>query len=208
MSWSIITKRSAAVRQLETAIRMYFNEEDPVAIHTLAWAAYGIIEGINNGRRGPRMWFTDEMYRFVPPAKLKSFKTAMHNHKNFFKHGCRDPETELEFNTDVTDVILFEACDKYIKLTEDPVPSFVVMLVWYCMEPNKKLFNPHPVVTRFFDALPRNVLKLDRKRYFDLVLPLAVDYFENSKVQARGAVPATTVGSKQPPVHGDVEAFQ
>jgi hypothetical protein len=201
MSWFVVNKRDAARRQLENAVHMYFDGGDPIVIHTLALAAYGIIEGINNGRRGPKMYFTDEMYRFVSPAKRKSFETAMHNHRNFFKHGCKSPDATLDFNTDVTDVVLFEACDKYIKLTEDFVPSLVAMLVWYCVE-GKKLVNPHPRVSKFLDDLPRNVLKVDRKKCFDLVLPLAVKYFENSRSQAPGvasvAAPLASVSTQSP----------
>jgi len=39
-----ISKLDAAKRQLETAIRLYFNEADPVSVHTLAGAAHTISE--------------------------------------------------------------------------------------------------------------------------------------------------------------------
>lgn len=45
-----ITKLEAARRQLCTAIRMYFAEEDELAIHTVASAAYGIIRDLKEQR--------------------------------------------------------------------------------------------------------------------------------------------------------------
>ncbi len=45
-----ITKLSAAQRQLRAAIRMFFAEEDELAIHTVASAAYGLIKDLKRKR--------------------------------------------------------------------------------------------------------------------------------------------------------------
>jgi hypothetical protein len=48
----IVSKLDAARRQLQTAIQLWFEERDPVAIHALAYAAYEIIHAISK-RRNP-----------------------------------------------------------------------------------------------------------------------------------------------------------
>ena len=45
-----VTKLAAAKRQLQAAIRMYFLEEDELAIHTVASAAYGLLKDLKCDR--------------------------------------------------------------------------------------------------------------------------------------------------------------
>jgi hypothetical protein len=45
-----IGKLDAARRQLQTAIALWFDERDPVAIHTLSVAAYEIVHTISKQR--------------------------------------------------------------------------------------------------------------------------------------------------------------
>jgi hypothetical protein len=47
-----VNKLEAARRQLETAITLYFAEDDEVSIATLAGAAYGLIRDINEKQTG------------------------------------------------------------------------------------------------------------------------------------------------------------
>ena len=49
-----LTKLDAARRQLETAVRLYFHEGDPVSTHTLAAAAYNVLRALNKRQGGPR----------------------------------------------------------------------------------------------------------------------------------------------------------
>lgn len=45
-----ITKLAAAKRQLQAAIRLFFFEEDELAIHTVASAAYGLLKDLKRNR--------------------------------------------------------------------------------------------------------------------------------------------------------------
>ena len=51
-----VTEIDAARRQLETAVVLYFREEDPVSIHTLACAAYEILLSLNRASNGAPTW--------------------------------------------------------------------------------------------------------------------------------------------------------
>jgi hypothetical protein len=46
-----LSKLDAALRQLETAVTLYFHSSDPISIHTLTAAAYNVLQGI---KRSPR----------------------------------------------------------------------------------------------------------------------------------------------------------
>jgi hypothetical protein len=45
-----VTKLSAAKRQLQAAIRMHFQSEDELAVHTVASAVYGLLKDIKSSR--------------------------------------------------------------------------------------------------------------------------------------------------------------
>ena len=42
----VIAKLDAAKRQLQTAIALFFDDGDPISIHTLACAAYDVIDDV------------------------------------------------------------------------------------------------------------------------------------------------------------------
>ena len=55
-----ISKIAAAQRQLDAAIRMFFQREDELAIHTVAAAAFQILRDVTKGRGGH---FTSEVFQ-------------------------------------------------------------------------------------------------------------------------------------------------
>lgn len=45
-----ITKLDAARRQLKTAIRLWFSDDDPVSIYALTYAAHEVLHDLHRGR--------------------------------------------------------------------------------------------------------------------------------------------------------------
>jgi hypothetical protein len=64
-----ISKADAAQRQLDTAIELYFAESDPVAIHTLAAAAYELIRALRERKGLP-----DEIADAIIPGREAEFR--------------------------------------------------------------------------------------------------------------------------------------
>jgi argininosuccinate synthase len=67
MTSIIVTKIEAARRQLNTAIELWFNDGDPVSIHTLASSAHQIIHDLNRRNKGPDL-FLDTIFIKEEPA--------------------------------------------------------------------------------------------------------------------------------------------
>ena len=92
---------SAAIRQLQTAIRLWFQEEDEISIHALAYAAYEIVHVISKKHNKYRIFLvfdTDmvkEEFRAEWNKKLKI-------NANFFKHAKNDAEASIEFMPSLT----------------------------------------------------------------------------------------------------------
>ena len=80
-----MTKLEAARRQLDCAIRLYLNEEDLAAVHTLTWAALTILRDLTvaTGRDGRSRAFGS--------VGLDIDRRAA----NFLKHANKDPEASL-----------------------------------------------------------------------------------------------------------------
>ena len=96
-----VTKLDAALRQLNTAITLWFRDGDEVAIHTLAAASHQIVYDIVRKKNGPDLLydsiiFKDE-YRKHAVAILKA-------PQNFFKHADSDPTGEIEFSADLAEL--------------------------------------------------------------------------------------------------------
>lgn len=84
-----ISKLDAAKRQLETAIRLYFNSADPVSIHTLACAAHSIISDLNKKYKGKPMIMSDfgikDEYKNMVKKRCESIKTFSNTLKKITK---------------------------------------------------------------------------------------------------------------------------
>jgi hypothetical protein len=88
------TKIEAAKRQLDAGVRMLFAKEDALAVHTLAFAAYGLLADLSKGV-GP----TDTLRRLEADAGLREGKEFWDDLKrlaNFLKHADRDPAEVIQ----------------------------------------------------------------------------------------------------------------
>jgi hypothetical protein len=93
-----VTKLDAAKRQLRTALRLWFDDGDPVSIHTLLAAAHEIIHTLYR-RKGLRdLLFDSDLIKDEFRSKwAKSMKAA----PTFFKHAQHDPDSSIEFNPEI-----------------------------------------------------------------------------------------------------------
>jgi hypothetical protein len=103
-----ISKLEAARRQLRTAITLWFTGGDPVAIHTLAFAAYEILHAISEKRDPNRVdlifdsaWIKDEHRR--------DWNQVIRKDANFFKHADRDGDSVIEFKPQSSDIFMLFA---------------------------------------------------------------------------------------------------
>lgn len=97
-----IKKIDAAIRQLDTAIELWFNEGDEVAIHTLACSAHQIIHDINRHKKGANLLFDNDR---INDKYRSDFIRHFKKHYNFFKHANHDPDPEeiIEFTPILTE---------------------------------------------------------------------------------------------------------
>ena len=111
----IVTKEEAATVQLDTAIKLYFEDRDLISAHTLASASMGIIDGLYKNDRNtilskqfdgaddPRevtlkFGMRDEWDFLAKPEHKNELFQILNASQNFFKHADKDPGATHEFN--------------------------------------------------------------------------------------------------------------
>ncbi len=164
-----ISKIDAARRQLDTAVRLYFSEADPVSIHGLTAAAHGLLGDINkvNGR-APML--TESLLQHVRPDQLIEATRVLRAAANFFKHADRDPQDIHIFNPGQTEVLLFDACFKYKELTNELVPCLGVYQAWFWLGPGAGLVDVSQ--TKTIDKARAAFPGATRATFFAQVLPM------------------------------------
>ena len=161
-----VSKLDAAKRQLECAISLYFNEKDPVSIHTLTSASYNILRSLNKGR----VWMSqDYLHEHIVPGKEKFARELFRKPENFFKHADRDPEEILDFNPDGTEIPLFEACQVYRGLTGEAPEKMVAYNIWFKAKYDR-VFIYTPEERANMDRARDSMHNLSRRTYFEMML--------------------------------------
>lgn len=167
-----VSKLDAAKRQLETFIRLYFSSGDPVAMHTLAAAAFNVIRDLNK-KRGGAPTIQEKLFDNVRPEHHKSLREKLAEAQNFFKHADRDHDATLEFNPEFAKLIAMDACSKYTELTGESPPLFQIFNGWM-MITNQEIFVI-PVEQRFKLAdVAKTFLPTGKAAYFADMLPVVM----------------------------------
>jgi len=101
-----------AVKQLESAIWMYAYNNDEVAVHTIAAAAFELLT-----RRLKLINFMNDMKKSIKPEKTKEFMLLWNKPYNFFKHGehARKAIDEIVYDDGTVELILYIAAEANLK---------------------------------------------------------------------------------------------
>ena len=132
-----ISKIEAAFRQLRTAVLLFFSDQDPVAVHTLAAAAHEILRQLAERKGIPVGLAPAEMVAVLPGMTPEEAKAALSVTAGFFKHAGRDPNDSIHFQPEINDHFLYEAVCLYEELTSRHHPEFEHLKMIVTMR------NPH-----------------------------------------------------------------
>lgn len=124
-----VNKIEAARRQIETAIKLLFDNCDPVSVHTLAAAGGRILRDICNQKKTP----LDQAFKaMIRPGKEKEFLAAVNMPANFFKHADKDADAILEnVDEEINELVLFWACGHYSDLGYSLTPPMATLWTWF-----------------------------------------------------------------------------
>ena len=153
MDWQTtikISKLDAARRQIDTAVRLYFDYGDPVSIHTLAAAGFEILRDLD--KHGPKTGtFYEDMAQYFRPEYHKVVIDTLRKAQNFFKHADLDPEAVLEFSVAEPEFLLVGACSKFRDFGGYRSAELGAFVIWSVMQnPDMISFEtPAPIPAEF-----------------------------------------------------------
>jgi len=126
-----ITKLDAGISQLKEAIYLFFERRDPIAVHTVAGAASNLLFNLGEHEK------VDSPVRGNPHVRedkkaLWIFK--INEAQSFFKHADRDPDTDFEFDSWITEILIFEGCFLVEALTGEMFPEAKFFTMWFSVK--------------------------------------------------------------------------
>lgn len=166
----IVSKLDAAKRQLDTAIRLYFHSDDPVSIHTLASASFGLLSDLAKGLSIDAPHFRQTVIDSVPDDLKKVYNFHSRKHQNFFKHADKDHETNISFNPEASDWVFIDAIQIYRKITAKNPPLYQLFDVWFQYHHRHLLLPEYQGQREAFDSHAHHFR--DRISYYKEMLPM------------------------------------
>ncbi|WP_447875179.1 hypothetical protein [Serratia fonticola] len=124
----VLSKIDVAERQLMQAIRLFFREEDPVSIRTLAEAAGQVFADI--GKKEGIKGLVRDLDRIYPEYH-RQWITAVFASRNFFKHADKDSSELHEFKVATNDLAILDALCMCNSLKKEWTVETVTYWHWF-----------------------------------------------------------------------------
>jgi hypothetical protein len=130
MAWevTVVTKREAAVRQLNQSIRLFFRRGDMLAVHTLTGAAFQLLADIGKISGVVSRFRSTELIR---PDRMTEWIRALNSTQNFLKHAASDPEATHRYAEEGTILFLYEAVELAGRVISDDSRERLAFRLWF-----------------------------------------------------------------------------
>ena len=122
----VLSKTEVGKRQLDSAIRMFFFDFDPVSTHTVTAAAYDVIRGLCH-YQGKNISVKDS--QLIKEEDRGEYIKKVNIPQNFFKHSDKDPNGKLLFKPKGSAVFILDAIIQYNSLEKNLTHPMKVFLV-------------------------------------------------------------------------------
>jgi hypothetical protein len=165
----VVSKIDAAKRQLETVIRLYFSDGDPVPIHTLTAAAYNILRDVTVQRGADSMLIKGKLLEYVRPEYKNTIIAKTNEAENFFKHANRDHGATLDFNPETSELMIIDACSQYKKLTGEEPRLFVIYRIWFTVN-NPDVFIFSDEFKKAMGTNAASIVQMGRVEFFKMAV--------------------------------------
>ncbi|QSZ60586.1 hypothetical protein [Rhizobium sp. ZX09] len=115
-----LNRQEICEREINSAIRLFLIDEDPISAHVLASAATAIMEILGRGRAGVGLNSVREMLKAaeVPPDLENEAFAGLQHPYNFLKHSSSDLAVGNDFSVDYIVMTIYGAAHSYKLLFE------------------------------------------------------------------------------------------
>jgi len=166
-----VSKLDVGKRQLETAIKLFLTDADPISIHTLSAAAQEVFNCLLKKQGSGVSFIEKSIKEFVEPGKQEEIKKHFASSKNFFKHANNDSDGVHKFYFKLTEWFLWDTCNMYKSLTGESPELVSVFLIWF-YSAHRDVLITDLAKQQLFDKLLKSFsLTSDNKSKFLELLP-------------------------------------
>ena len=134
MTKNILTKMGVAERQLNEAIRMFFEERDPVSVYTLTAASHEVLRDLLSGGSHEDFASLIKDSPGIPKENRRHWIRAVNTYQNFFKHAKTDANESIKFDSDVLPVFLFDSVHMLNRLINGWFFEGTIFFTWYMLK--------------------------------------------------------------------------
>jgi len=159
----MITKIDAAERQLNTAIRLFFENRDHLSSYALAVASREVTDSVIQSRYSElhhrelvrvgdplkvHLSYREVTKERIKPEFYRDFLRLEHKWQNFLKHADCDPDAEIElFTTKQLALVIIFAIKNYVLLTQHWTTEMATFFAWFVIaEPQLVDSSPEDVM--------------------------------------------------------------
>ena len=145
---------------------MFFEERDPIALHTVVAAAHQILTDLGK-KKGVASALKDNAY--LNEKQRRELRSNVLKAPNFFKHADRDPEATLEFNPETTPFLIFDAILMYGLLSDSILAQAPIFLGWFYVNCPEAVEDDsgHPLLREMFKSAREMRLAFDNSSLTD-----------------------------------------
>ena len=152
----MITKLDAAERQLNTAIRLFFENRDHLSSYALTAASCEITDDLIEKQNGEvfkrelarlgdptkvRLSFRDEFCNLIKPEHYKEALKLLRQWQNFLKHADSDPDCQMDdLRPESLALNIMFACWNFRLLTNRITEEMRKFAIWF--------YSAHPEYTK------------------------------------------------------------
>lgn len=140
-----VTRRDALVRQLDTAILLWFLERDPLSIHLIVGAAYTCLCDL--GKKTGK----------APVAKELVGETRFTTVYDWLRHAASDPNDVVDFPYRANELMLWDTLISFEKIFSGRSPYMMTFQAYFCLH----LVPENPKFRKGADAFLPNELSVE-----------------------------------------------
>lgn len=136
-----VSKKEAAIRQLNVAIRLWFGDEDPISIHTLAHSSHEILHRLYRNAGHSNLMFDSSEIPSDPKA-AREYIALLKDPSRYFKHANVGEEIDgaFSFNPGLNYLYMMMSVIALQKLGEEMSDLQFALLCWSALK-HPKLFS-------------------------------------------------------------------
>jgi hypothetical protein len=148
---------------------LWFHDADPISAHSLAYAAYTVIDDVTKARNPnrPALLFDSPL---LSDSDRKLINRVFRKAANFCKHADRDPFDKLDFSPDETRILLCFAIYALECERQTLAAELIVFQTWLIMNnPRLRSQEGRKVFSDRFLIDYAETLTMPKAEFFDLL---------------------------------------